>query len=418
MAGAGAAAGDLEAAYARAVRVATDDILTAYYDDEQCRRIVEVLLDAIPAQRTPRDGLTLRGVRDALTMRHAAAAAASAVAATAMATATAAAAVQTATAAAGTAATVGDGGCGVATVRVALPSFQELDAHLRAFAAHRWVVAWVDPATQMEHFSAPVQCVIDAFRESARAEVAVYEQRTAAVATGALFQCTACGALRPLLDVLAFHRRAASASAAAAAASGSLAPSYCTTCTRTGTVVELGPLTRDDHLRIAHVVAPLLRSLDALEAAARALDTAARQCVQAARAPPVLVRARLLRVRGSSTGRTELNCDVYIGVDRSAKDARLRVTQWGPPWSAGAHTARGGLGLTVRDADAYRREVSASPDMLRALPSLAGKRLGCSCRSVTGGDGGDGGGGSSSSGATKYVCHGHVLVELFRFHCM
>jgi len=374
----------LESGYTRAMRLVADDILIAYYEDEQCRRIVDVLLEAVPAQRSPRDGLTLRGVRDALTLRDAPPPLP-----------------PTAPSA-------------PVPPRVALPSFQELDAHLRAFVAHRWVVAWIDPVTQAEHFSAPVQCVIEAFRESARAEVDVYTQRMATETGGVLFQCTACGATRPLLDVLAFHRTVASASTASAAMSGSLAPSFCLTCTRVGTVVELGPPVRDDHERITHVIRPLLRDLDALEGAALALDEAQHRRV-AARMPPVLVRARLLRVRGSSEGRTELNCDVYIGVDRSAKDARLAVTQWGPPWSAGA-SVRGGLGLTAREADAYRRELSASPEMLRALPSLAGKRLGCSCRHTSVATAS--GAAATAATAVKYVCHGHVLIDLFRVHCM
>ena len=55
-------------AVVRAARAVADDILIAYYEDEERRAIVQVLLDAMPTQRVPRDGLTLLQMRDRLAM--------------------------------------------------------------------------------------------------------------------------------------------------------------------------------------------------------------------------------------------------------------------------------------------------------------------------------------------------------------
>lgn len=365
-----ATAADLEADVARAARVVTSDILVAYYEDEQRRRIVQLLLDAMARQRCASDGLTLLQMRDAL--------------------------------AAASIASASGGGDGDTPRLLPPPQFAELDAHLRTFVAHRWVVAWVDPATQIEHFWAPIQAVIDAFRESARAEVDVYEQRTAPDAGGCLFQCTQCGATRALLDVLGCYRSVASSASAAASMSGSLAPSFCTTCTRVGTMVELGPPSRDDVARVRHVLNPLLRHLDDLERACVAADNAAVEAAHAVRREaPTLTRARLVRVMrrgsGSSTddARRELNCDVYIGADRSAKDARLRATRWSMSPGVGMCAAPSARALAE-----YERDVRDTPALVRDLPSLSGKRLGCSCA-------------HTRPGGT-HVCHGQVLIRLWK----
>lgn len=380
-------AADLEGAVVRAARVVADDILIAYYEDEQRRRIVQLLLDAMPTQRSAADGLTLLQMRDALAVASiVAAASGSDEAAEAEATA----------------------------LQLPPPPFTELDAHLRAFVSHRWVVAWVDPVTQIEHFWAPVQAVIDAFRESARAEVDVYEQRTAPDAGGCLFQCTQCGATRALLDVLGCYRSVASSASAAATMSGSLAPSFCTTCTQVGTVVELGPPSREDATRVCHVLRPLLRHLDELERACADADTAALAHAHAVRREaPTLTRARFVRVanrRGTRArrdgdpataatpelpGRQELNCDVYIGADRSARDERLRSTRWTLPPGVGLVGAPSERALAE-----YEAEVRQTPALMRALPALSGKRLGCSCAYTRPGG--------------KHECHGQVLIRLWR----
>lgn len=69
--------------------------------------------------------------------------------------------------------------------------------------------------------------------------------------------------------------------------------------------------------------------------------------------------------------------DVYIG--------RGRGSIWGNPFVVGADGDR------LQVIEKYRRHLKKSPELMAALPSLKGKRLGCFC-------------------APK-ACHGDVIVE-------
>lgn len=70
--------------------------------------------------------------------------------------------------------------------------------------------------------------------------------------------------------------------------------------------------------------------------------------------------------------------DVYIG----------RGSKWGNPFRMGVHGDR--YEVIAR----YRSYILRRPDLLRSLPELSGKRLGCHCAPA--------------------MCHGDLLVTLFR----
>lgn len=88
---------------------------------------------------------------------------------------------------------------------------------------------------------------------------------------------------------------------------------------------------------------------------------------------------------------------VYIGPEVNCiKDGwRLNHSRWAPPFTW--PRPRRGVPLSPVDvADAVRRYedyVRARPDLMAALPRLAGKILYCSCR-------------------VRFTCHGRVLIKL------
>lgn len=68
--------------------------------------------------------------------------------------------------------------------------------------------------------------------------------------------------------------------------------------------------------------------------------------------------------------------DVYIG----------RPSKWGNPFEIGKH------GTREQVIELYRNHVMRSPRLMKALPELKGKRLGCYCK--------------------PKACHGDVLARL------
>lgn len=69
-------------------------------------------------------------------------------------------------------------------------------------------------------------------------------------------------------------------------------------------------------------------------------------------------------------------CDVFIG----------RPSRWGNPFKIGRD------GTREEVIEKYERYIQTRPDLLAALPTLKGKRLGCYCAPL--------------------ACHGHVLARL------
>lgn len=74
--------------------------------------------------------------------------------------------------------------------------------------------------------------------------------------------------------------------------------------------------------------------------------------------------------------------DVFIG----------RPSKWGNPF-----VLTGVDGDRASVISKYRRWVMTKPELMAALPELAGKRLGCFCKPL--------------------ACHGDVLLELFIDNC-
>lgn len=98
--------------------------------------------------------------------------------------------------------------------------------------------------------------------------------------------------------------------------------------------------------------------------------------------PPRVVR---LRRKG---GRVVQDCDVYIGRECRKGGWDLPASKWANPFSLAKY---GSLPVVLRK---YREYIQGRPDLLEALPELAGKRLGCWCH--------------------PDPCHGGVLIELFK----
>ncbi len=97
-------------------------------------------------------------------------------------------------------------------------------------------------------------------------------------------------------------------------------------------------------------------------------------------------------------GRVIQNCDFYIGRECKMGGWNLEASKWANPFSLAAY----GNNLEVV-LSKYEHHVSQRPDLLAALPELAGKRLGCWC--------------DPKPGRNQW-CHGHVLVKLFRSHVL
>jgi hypothetical protein len=100
--------------------------------------------------------------------------------------------------------------------------------------------------------------------------------------------------------------------------------------------------------------------------------------------PPTVVRMR------RSGGRVTQDCDVYIGRACFRGGWELPESKWHNPFSV-ASCGAGGVELAVQKFEHYIR---GRPDLLAALPELAGRRLGCWC--------------------APGPCHGDVLVRLCR----
>jgi len=80
------------------------------------------------------------------------------------------------------------------------------------------------------------------------------------------------------------------------------------------------------------------------------------------------------------------DCDVYIGRRMTMGGWNLPQSKWANPFTIG-HDGDRATVLTK-----YRAHVLSRPDLIAALPELAGKRLGCWC--------------------APEPCHGNVLIEL------
>jgi hypothetical protein len=82
--------------------------------------------------------------------------------------------------------------------------------------------------------------------------------------------------------------------------------------------------------------------------------------------------------------------DVYIG----------RPSRWGNPYSHLAHSAARFHAASRGDAIIlYEKWLLDHPDLLKRLPELKGKRLGCWCRPAEGFRG-------------RLLCHGQILAAL------
>lgn len=76
-----------------------------------------------------------------------------------------------------------------------------------------------------------------------------------------------------------------------------------------------------------------------------------------------------------------------VNISRSAYDVYIgRPSIWGNPYAIGKD------GTRMQVIRKYREYILSKPELLEALPTLVGKRLGCYC--------------------TPKACHGDVLVEL------
>jgi hypothetical protein len=89
-----------------------------------------------------------------------------------------------------------------------------------------------------------------------------------------------------------------------------------------------------------------------------------------------------------SGGKVVQDCDVYIGRMCSMGGWNLPQSKWANPF-----TVRKEGSATAAIAK-YKKYISQNPRLLRDLPELHGKRLGCWCH--------------------PGPCHGDVLVDLLR----
>jgi len=86
---------------------------------------------------------------------------------------------------------------------------------------------------------------------------------------------------------------------------------------------------------------------------------------------------------------------LYIGRAMSMAGWRLSASKWANPFKVGRD------GTLEEVLTKYRAHVLARPELVAALPELAGRRLACWCRAPPG------------SNKKSHTCHGDVLVELF-----
>ncbi len=81
------------------------------------------------------------------------------------------------------------------------------------------------------------------------------------------------------------------------------------------------------------------------------------------------------------------DCDVYIGRAMNMGGWRLLASKWQNPFKLKDYPSAQVV------CEKYEEYLRRSPDLMRALPELRGKRLGCWCKPAP--------------------CHGDVLVKLY-----
>lgn len=100
---------------------------------------------------------------------------------------------------------------------------------------------------------------------------------------------------------------------------------------------------------------------------------------------------RVVRLRRRE-GRVVQDCDVYIGRACQQGGWDLPASKWANPFSVARY---GSVRKVLRKFEEYLAE---RPDLVAALPELAGQRLGCWCH--------------------PNPCHGDVLVAWFKRHVL
>ena len=94
---------------------------------------------------------------------------------------------------------------------------------------------------------------------------------------------------------------------------------------------------------------------------------------------------RVVRLR-IYKGKIIQDCDVYIGRHNYNGGWNLSSSKWENPYKVNKHQDR----QTV--IEMYKKYIMGKPELMKALPELKGKRLGCWCK--------------------PEMCHGDVLVQL------
>lgn len=95
---------------------------------------------------------------------------------------------------------------------------------------------------------------------------------------------------------------------------------------------------------------------------------------------------RVVRIRRAG-GVVIQDCDVYIGRECTMGGWNIPRSKWANPYTVKS------CGSVDNALESYRRYLAKKPELMSALPELAGKTLGCWCK--------------------PEPCHGDVLVELF-----
>jgi len=85
------------------------------------------------------------------------------------------------------------------------------------------------------------------------------------------------------------------------------------------------------------------------------------------------------------------DCDIYIGRQLNRGGWKLKKSKWANPFTISAKYSR------EEALKKYKEYVLSSPELLKSLIELSGKRLGCWCH----------------NGTKNPPCHGDVLIELF-----
>lgn len=96
-------------------------------------------------------------------------------------------------------------------------------------------------------------------------------------------------------------------------------------------------------------------------------------------------KTTVVRLRRSG-GKITQGCDLYIGRQQTQGGWALAGSKWANPFTVQA------CGSAEEACRRYERYVRETPALMKALPELRGKVLGCWC--------------------APRPCHGHVLVKL------